>query len=115
MNELKEKEKLNPTDSTELREKLLERFDWTDTLLTEYEQEAVENILGKYHDVLAGDNMEIAMKTAFKVISTPKDDQSFYSQNLLLSVHLKEDLIVELVLMHILSSSQNYLSPSTPA
>ena len=35
--ELKDKEKLNPKESTESRNKFLKRFDWTDTLLTEIE------------------------------------------------------------------------------
>ena len=33
-NELRDKEKLNPQESTESRNKFLKRFDWTDTLLT---------------------------------------------------------------------------------
>ena len=35
LNELKDKEKLNPQQSTEARNKFLKRIDWTDTLLTE--------------------------------------------------------------------------------
>ena len=37
LNELKDKEKLNPQESTESRNKFLKRFDWTDILLTETE------------------------------------------------------------------------------
>ena len=52
--ELKEKEKLNPKNETKYRKKLLEKFDWTDTLLTEKEEKATEDILVDYHDILAG-------------------------------------------------------------
>ena len=38
LNELKDKEKLNPQESTEARNKFLKRFDWTNTLLTETEK-----------------------------------------------------------------------------
>ena len=38
LNELNDKEKLNPQESTESRNKFLKRFDWTDTLLTETEK-----------------------------------------------------------------------------
>ena len=38
LNELKDKEKLNPQESTESRSKFLKRFDWNDTLLTEMEK-----------------------------------------------------------------------------
>ena len=51
LNELRDKEKLNPQDSTEARNKFLERFDWTDTLLTEMEKQAIEDILVEYHDI----------------------------------------------------------------
>ena len=40
------------------------------------------------------------MNTEFKVKLTPKDGKAVYSQSLPMPIHLKEDLIVELVLMH---------------
>ena len=43
--ELQRKEKLNPKEDSESRTEFLERFDWTDTLLTETEKQAVEDIL----------------------------------------------------------------------
>ena len=45
LNELRDKEKLNPQDSTEARTKFVKRFDWTDTLLTETEKQAIEDFL----------------------------------------------------------------------
>ena len=80
--------------------KLLERFAWTDTLLTETEKRAVENIFVKYHDIFARHRMNIGMNTEFKLILTPKDDRAVYSQNVLMPIHLKKDLIVELALLH---------------
>ena len=53
LNELKDKEKLNPQDSKHSRNKFLKRFDWTDTLLTETEKPAIEDILVNYHDIFA--------------------------------------------------------------
>ena len=44
--------------------------------------------------------MDIGMNTEFKVKLTPKDDKAVYSQSLPMPIHLKEDLIVELALMH---------------
>ena len=100
LNELKDKEKLNPQESTEARNKLLKRFDWTDTLLTETEKQAIEDILVEYHDIFARHRMDFGMNTEFKVKLTPKDDKAVYSQNLPMPIHLKQDLIVELALMH---------------
>ena len=100
LNELKDKEKLNPQESTESRNKFLKRFDWTDTLLTETEKQANEDILVEYHDIISRHRMDIGMNTEFKVKLKPKDDKAVYSQSLPMPIHLKEDLIVELALMH---------------
>ena len=98
--ELNDKEKINPQESTESRNKFLKRFDLTDTLLTETEKQAIEDILVEYHDIFARHRMDIGMNTEFKVKLTPKNDKAVYSQNLPMPIHLKEDLIVELALMH---------------
>ena len=100
LNELKDKEKLNPQESTKSRKKFLKRFDWTDTLLTETEKQTIEDILVDYHDIFARHRMDIGMNTEFKVKLSPKDDKAFYSQSLPLPIHSKEDLIVDLALMH---------------
>ena len=44
--------------------------------------------------------MDLGMNTEFKVKLTPKDDKAVYIQSLRMPIHLKEDLIVELALMH---------------
>ena len=59
LKKLKEKETLNNTDNAESRRKFLERFDWTDTLLTELEKHAVENILVVNHVIFARHRMDI--------------------------------------------------------
>ena len=53
LRELQLKEKLNPKHDIESRMEVLKRFDWTDTLLTEAEKQAVEDILVEYHDIFA--------------------------------------------------------------
>ena len=98
--ELKDKEKLNPQESTQSRTKFLKRFDWTDTLLTEMEKQAIEDLLVDYHDIFARHRMDIGMNTEFKVKLTPKNDKAVYIQNLPMPIHLKEDLIVKLALKH---------------
>ena len=100
LNELKDKENLNPPESTESRNKFLKRFHWTNTLLTEMEKRAIEDILVEYHDIFARHRMDIGMNTEFKVKLTRKDNKAVYSQSLPMPIHLKEDLIVELALMH---------------
>ena len=100
MNELEDKEKLNPQESTQSRNNFFKRFDWTKTLLRETEKQATEDLLVDYHDIFTRHRMDIGMNTEFKVKLNPKDDKAVYSQNLPMSIQLKEDLIVELALMH---------------
>ena len=88
--ELQRREKLNPKDDSESRAEFLKRFDWTDTLLTETEKQAVEDILVEYHDIFARHRMDIGMNTEFKVKLTPKDDKAVYSQSLPMPIHLKK-------------------------
>ena len=99
LNELKDKEKLNLQESTESRNKFLKRFDWTDTLLTQTEKQANDDILVEYQDIFARHRMDIGMNTEFKVKLTPKNDKAVYRQNLRMPIHMEEDLIVELALM----------------
>ena len=98
--ELQRREKLNPKDDIESRTEFLKRFDWTDTLLTETEKQAVEDILVEYHDIFARHNMDIGINTEFKIKLTPKDYKAVYSQSVPMPIHLKGDLIFELALMH---------------
>ena len=100
LSELKDKEKLNPQESSESRNNFLKRFDGTDTLLTEMEKRAIEDILVEYQDIFARHRMDIGMNTEFKVKLTPRDDKAVYSQSLPMPIHLKEYLIVEMALMH---------------
>ena len=53
LNELKDKEKPNPQESTESRNKFLKRFDRTNTLLTGAGKQAIEDTLVDYHDIFA--------------------------------------------------------------
>ena len=76
------------------------RFDWTDTLLTETEKQATEDILLGYNDIFPRHSVDIWMNTEFEVKLTPKDDKAVYSQNLTIPIQLKEGLIVELALRH---------------
>ena len=100
LNELKDKEKLNPQESTKSRNKFLKRFDWTNILLTETEKQAIEDILLEYHDSFTRHRMDFGMNTEFKLKLTPPDDKAVYSQSLPMPIHLKKDLIVSFAPMH---------------
>ena len=100
MFELKDKEKLNPQERTESGNNFLKRIHWTDTLLTYAEKQANRDFLVDYHDLFARHRMDIGMNTQFKGKLTPKDDKTVYSQNLPMLIHLRQNPVVKLPLMH---------------
>ena len=80
--------------------KILKKISLDRHTVTETEKQAVEDILVEHHDIFARLRMDIGLNTELKVKLTPKDDKAVYNQSLPMPIHLKEDLIVELALMH---------------
>ena len=60
----------------------------------------LRKILVECHVVLGKQRKGIEMNTKFRVKLTPKIDKAVYDQKIPMSIHLKEDLIFELALMH---------------
>ena len=86
-------EKLNPKNDTKSLRKFHERFNWTITLLTENEKQAIKDVLVDYHDIFARHRTDIGMNTEFKVTLSPENNKAVYSQSLPMPIHLTEDLI----------------------
>ena len=98
--ELKELEQLNPQDNAKSRKAFLLNFDWTDTTLSQEEQKQIEEILIEFHDIFARHRFDIGTNREFKVKLTPNDDRPAYSQSLPTPINLKDDITVELALLH---------------
>ena len=97
---LQEPEQLNPQNDDESRRKFLGNFDWKDSMLQQHEIKKIESLLVEYHDVFARHRFDIGMNEEFTVKLTPKDDSPAYSESLPTPVNLKEDILVELALLH---------------
>ena len=97
---LQELEKFNPQDDTESRRQFLSNFDWTDSMLQPAEIARIKDLLVEFHDIFARHRFDIGMNEDFKVKLTPKDDFPAYSQSLPTLINLKEDILVELALLH---------------
>ena len=97
---LQELEKLNPQDDLESRKQFLANFDWADSTLNPTEIAQIEELLVEFHDIFARHRFDIGMNEDFKVKLTPKDDSPAYSQSLPTPINLKEDILVELALLH---------------
>ena len=57
-------------------------------------------MLVEFHDVFARHRFDIGMNEEFKVKLTPKDDSPAYSQSLPAPLNLKDDVLVELAVLH---------------
>ena len=80
---------------TELRE--LQKLEQLDP---KEERENLESINVEFNDILARHRLDIGMNTQVKVCLTPKNDKPVYTQSLPVTINLKDDLTVELALMH---------------
>ena len=97
---LQEAEQLNPQNDDESRRKFLGNFDWKDSMLQQHEIKKIESLLVEYHDIFARHRFDIGMNEEFTVKLTPNDDSPAYSQSLPTPVNLKEDILVQLALLH---------------
>ena len=100
LRKLQEAEQLNPQNDEESRRKFLSNFDWKDSILQQQEIKKIESLVVEYHDILARHRFDIGMNEEFTVKLTPKDNSPAYSQSLPTPVNLKEDILVELALLH---------------
>ena len=100
LRELEQLEKLNPLENIDSRNQFLSIFDWTDSTLRQDAKQAVENLLVEFHDIFARHRFDIGIKTEFKVQLTPLDNRPAYSQSLPAPLNLKDDILVELALLH---------------
>ena len=98
--ELKQLEQPNPNDYEKSRKNFLDHFDLTDTTHSSFGKQHIEDILVQYHDIFARHRFDKGANKEFKVKMTPNDDRPAYSQNLLKPINLKDDITVELALLH---------------
>ena len=100
LREVEQLEKLNPLESIDSRNQFLSNFDWTDSTLQQDAKQAVENLLVEFHDIFARHRFDIGINTEFKVQLTPLDNRPAYSQSLPAPINLRDDILVELALLH---------------
>ena len=100
LRELEQIEKLNPLENTESRTQFLSNFDWADSTLQPDAKQAVEDLLVEFHNIFARHRFDIGINTEFKVQLTPLDNTPAYSQSLPAPINLKDDILVELALLH---------------
>ena len=68
--------------------------------MTPEEKVKIEDLLAEFHDIFARHRFDKGENEEFKVTLTPKDDSPAYSQSLPAPINLKEDILVELAMLH---------------
>ena len=97
---MRELKNLNPQNNEQLRKSFLSHFDWTNTTLSPEKQKQIEEVLIDFHDIFARHRFDIGTNREFKVKLTPNDNRPTYSQSLPTPINLKDDITVELALLH---------------
>ena len=100
LRELEQLEQLNPLEDPTSRNEFLSNFDGTDSTLQLDAKQAIENLLVEFHDIFARHCFDIGINTEFKVQLTTLDNRPACSQSLPASINLKDDILVELALLH---------------
>ena len=98
--ELIKKEELDPTKDQESRKEFLDMFQWEGSQIEGNDRKQLEQTIIEYNDIFARHRLDIGINNNFKVKLTPKDERPTYTQSLPVPINLKEDLTVELALMH---------------
>ena len=96
----KELEELNSQDDENSRKYFLSNFDWSDITLSPDERQHVGELLIDMHAIFAGHRFSIGTNREFKLNLTPNDDRPAYSQGLPTPINLKDDISVEVALLH---------------
>ena len=98
--ELIQRKELDPTKDQESRQKFLDMFQWEGSQIEGNNRKQLEQTIVEFNDIFACHRLDIGINNGFKVKLTPKDERPIYTQSLPVSINLKEDLTVELALMH---------------
>ena len=100
LRELEQLEQLNPREDTDSRNQVLSNFHWTDSTPQPETKQTVEDLLVEFYEIFARHRFDIGINTEFQVQLTPLDNRPAYSQSLPAPINLKDDILVELALLH---------------
>ena len=75
-------------------------FQWEGSQIEGNHGKQLEQTIVEYNDIFARHRLDIGINNSFKVKLTPKDERPIHTQSLSVPINLKEDLTVELALMH---------------
>ena len=90
----------NEDEHTPIQRRILKEIQWEGSQIEGNDRKQLEQTIIEYNDIFARHRLDIGINNNFKVKLTPKDERPIYTQSLPVPINLKEDLTVELALMH---------------
>ena len=93
-------EKIDPKANEVHKQTFLANFNWDKSVLSSDQKVEVENLLTEFSDIFAKHRFDVGYNTELKIKLTPEHNSPVYVQSPLTPIHLRNELIVELALMH---------------
>ena len=91
---------MDPKQNLDDRKKFLAQFQRTQLLLKPDEKQQVESLLVEYNDIFAQHRFDVEYNTEMKIKLTPEHSMPMYVQGPPTPIHSRDELHVELALMH---------------
>ena len=91
---------MNPLEDVDSRDQFLSNFESADSTLQPEAKQAVADLLLEFREIFALNRFDIGIDTEFKAQLTPLNNRPAYSQNLPAPINLKDDILVEIALLH---------------
>ena len=92
-------EAIQPLSKNEDRKTFLNAFKWSDSVLSDKDKERTEQLLLEFNDIFTRHRLDIGYTHKFSVKLTTHTNRPVYSKTQRISIHLKDDLLVELALL----------------
>ena len=95
----KQFEEIQPSENQREHKTFLNSFAWKNSVLYEADKKRTESLLVEFNAIFTRHQVDIGYTHKFSVKLTPDTDRPVYSKTLNISIHLKDDLLVELALL----------------
>ena len=93
-------DRIDPLNNQTDKETFLSKFPWQDSVLQAEQRELVEELLLEFHDIFAKHIFDNGSNTELKIFLNPEHDLPLYAQCPPTPIHLRDELHVELSLIH---------------
>ena len=97
--QFQQRDTLDPQQNSSNREIFLQQFHWSRSALTAEQTQEMQKLLVEYRDIFAKHRFDVGYITELKVKLTRDHDLPVYVQSPPTTIHLRDEILVELGLM----------------